>query len=843
MDLYHRARNYITSAIISRLPQTEVLNTIDDGVIMVENAVRQGKDELRRSIIPSARSMKAEDLKTWKAAVQLAEAGENQDRTLLYDTYQSVCLDLQLDTVIDTRVFAVLSRRFKIVNDQTGEEDHEKTKLFEKPWFEDYVRLVVEAEFWGDTLIDIFDTNEEGLISNAELMPRKHVLWQKGLVVKEVGDLKGEDFRHPKYAPFYIPIEPKNHLGKLLKISTVVLAKRWSLAYWNQYGERYGQPFRTVTTPGGSESRDKALAKILENMGANGWGIFWEGEEFKLMEAAKSEGSVAVFEKLIKLLDGYISKSVLGQTMTTDDGSSKSQAQVHEDVAEDRHEYDRRRVRNNFNEVLNKQLISRGYPLEGFSFKWDDEMTDGEKLQRVISLSQSGYTVDPDYITEEFGIPIIGVQTPSNPMQPQQVVKKKSAVSRFPEIAKTIKATYRQVTCGCHVYAATPPPMDDGLLTKIINRIIQLIYNGKLRGNAQADLSLIVANSLHEALTLSFKMDTVEYDQPDNVATANMRNSIYAFAAAKSYSAIKAMTDKLFDADGEVKRFSEFKRDALEVHEQYNVDWLKSEYNHAVGSMQMSKRWLDYESQAEALPYLTYITAGDDRVRDSHAALDGVTRPVKDNFWNTNYPPNGWGCRCDVAQTNDDNLVTPKKQAEERAAQVEKQPMFNTNTGKTGIVFKDNHPYFSDVDGKVEELRAERDYGMRGLDSLLADRTKLPNQQEAVKDMDSWWASLRTRRGFGSNQVTLKDRNANAILLNQKTITDKGIAANVERVLASPSEVWFDGTATTYLKYHKDSVMMLKVDKNLVLFDHSKSTIKSASNAYSKERTGVLLHR
>lgn len=41
-----------------------------------------------------------------------------------------------------------------------------------------------------------------------------------------------------------------------------------------------------------------------------------------------------------------------------------------------------------------------------------------------------------------------------------------------------------------------------------------------------------------------------------------------------------------------------------------------------------------------------YVTAGDDRVRDSHIGLDGVTLPKTDSFWDVNTPPNGWVCRC-----------------------------------------------------------------------------------------------------------------------------------------------------------------------------------------------------
>lgn len=42
----------------------------------------------------------------------------------------------------------------------------------------------------------------------------------------------------------------------------------------------------------------------------------------------------------------------------------------------------------------------------------------------------------------------------------------------------------------------------------------------------------------------------------------------------------------------------------------------------------------------------TYVTAGDERVRESHQVLDGVTLPKEDTWWKLYAPPNGWRCRC-----------------------------------------------------------------------------------------------------------------------------------------------------------------------------------------------------
>ncbi len=52
------------------------------------------------------------------------------------------------------------------------------------------------------------------------------------------------------------------------------------------------------------------------------------------------------------------------------------------------------------------------------------------------------------------------------------------------------------------------------------------------------------------------------------------------------------------------------------------------------------------DRQKAAFPYAMYITADDDKVRDSHDALAGLILPVDDPFWDTHTGPWEWGCRC-----------------------------------------------------------------------------------------------------------------------------------------------------------------------------------------------------
>lgn len=45
-----------------------------------------------------------------------------------------------------------------------------------------------------------------------------------------------------------------------------------------------------------------------------------------------------------------------------------------------------------------------------------------------------------------------------------------------------------------------------------------------------------------------------------------------------------------------------------------------------------------------------YVSVDDDRVRPSHALLNGVRLPKEHPFWRENMPPNGYNCRCTVVE-------------------------------------------------------------------------------------------------------------------------------------------------------------------------------------------------
>jgi SPP1 gp7 family putative phage head morphogenesis protein len=161
-----------------------------------------------------------------------------------------------------------------------------------------------------------------------------------------------------------------------------------------------------------------------------------------------------------------------------------------------------------------------------------------------------------------------------------------------------------------------------------------------------------------------------------------------------------AMTALLFDEKGNLRSFNDFKKAALDLHKEYDVRFLAAEYEHAVASAQMARKWQDIVANKELFPLLEYSTAGDERVRREHATLDGVLLPVDDPFWRRYYPPNGWGCRCSVTSRSE-GKITDKKGLELPDF---KDDMFATNTGITRTVFPKKHPYFKVAAADKERL-------------------------------------------------------------------------------------------------------------------------------------------
>lgn len=122
-----------------------------------------------------------------------------------------------------------------------------------------------------------------------------------------------------------------------------------------------------------------------------------------------------------------------------------------------------------------------------------------------------------------------------------------------------------------------------------------------------------------------------------------LTRSNYIFSGIKTFHELNEAFPSMLDENGNKKPFERFLNDVRKINDTYNANYLHAEYNFVQASATMAAKWEQFSEDGDRYN-LQYRTAKDDKVRPEHAALDGVTLPMSDSFWETYYPPNGWNC-------------------------------------------------------------------------------------------------------------------------------------------------------------------------------------------------------
>lgn len=250
--------------------------------------------------------------------------------------------------------------------------------------------------------------------------------------------------------------------------------------------------------------------------------------------------------------------------------------------------------------------------------------------------------------------------------------------------------------CNLTTLAFKPDSLEPELI-----RIAKLIHAGKLKPH-QIDKAMVrkIAEQLMKAVLKGYGKS---FEDKEAVNFLNqLKENVYVFSGFKNYQQLRETTLLLKTDEGTLKSFNDFLNDVKQVNETYNEVYLSAEYGNAVASAQMAQAWQDYESNG--IEALTYRTVGDERVREEHAILEGTTLAIDDPFWSTYYPPNDWGCRCDVEPAVLDKPVKPANNE-----LPELPEMFQNNTGKSGVIFPDTHPYYKASKEAAKAIRNQVD--------------------------------------------------------------------------------------------------------------------------------------
>ncbi len=243
-----------------------------------------------------------------------------------------------------------------------------------------------------------------------ELVPRKHVVPEYGVLIKEEGDepQKGINYREDESLnTWLVEVGKKKDLGLLLKCAKDYLSKKNMLAFWDGFGEIFGAPMRLVRMDTHDKQERQEMEDRLNMQGALAWLVTNVSTEIDIKGNNQSD-AFNVYDKRVDRCNSEMSKAILGQTMTIDNGSSLSQSETHLDVFLRLCEQDAVRMAYLVNDKLIPRMIKIGFKqLEGIRFEWDDseDLTPAEIREQERLLLQY-YDIETQYFIDKYNIPV-----------------------------------------------------------------------------------------------------------------------------------------------------------------------------------------------------------------------------------------------------------------------------------------------------------------------------------------------------------------------------------------------------------------------------------------------------
>lgn len=378
---------------------------------LARRADRKKVRDITVSLQLQTENLTRNDLRSWRHAWQQAINVEQPRRNRLYNIYTDVDVDGHLAGCVEQRTGFVMNKGFRIV-DRSGAENEDLRELFETPWFKQWMRLSLESIYYGNSLIElgpVITVEDKPVFSSVSLIPRTHVVPEHGVIITSENDTwqSGYDYRNGPVSWWVTEAGGTHDLGLYLKCALHTIPKKNMSSFWDMFGEIFGIPLRIGTTTSRDPKEFDRLERLLRNMGAASYGLFPEGTTIDIKESTRGD-AYNVYDRRIERCNSEISKAVLTQTMTVDNGASLSQSKVHENMLDNLINKDADMIKDLVNWQLIPRMVKHGFPVKGYRFDWDDSVTYTPEQQVAYeTMVMNHYEVDPKYIVNKYQIPIM----------------------------------------------------------------------------------------------------------------------------------------------------------------------------------------------------------------------------------------------------------------------------------------------------------------------------------------------------------------------------------------------------------------------------------------------------
>ena len=527
-------------------------------------------------------------------------------------------------------------------------------------------------------------------------------------ILEKENDMKGYDYADD---PYIIECGKDDDLGFIFKAAPYVIYKRGGFGDWAQFAEIFGMPFLVGKYNGYDPKAKEQLFKALSEIGSNPRAAIPKETDLEVTEN-KSTGSNTLYKDLKDACNEEILIAVLGNLMTTLDGSSRSQSQVHKETQEDITKADRRYVRRVLNRKLVPLLIKRGYPAAGGLFSFPDQgesISTDERLDMALKVKGAGIPVDDDYIYEITGIPKAEKQAEPDPEPepepgPNKKKQKKKGLRNFFVKAPETKTGATQTNYWAKLMRSitgTVKLSDDYSINfnRLFNEALKEVYGGGT-SPVNARLFDITNDALQHAFSVEFGKEDEGWGQGNAEWVQKIRQSGAEFSTYKAHTLTKGFIELVYDDKGNQKTFKQFKKDCQPLKDQ-DERHLPTQYNTALKTVRAGINYMRYLETEHIYPNLEYLVSLAEHKSEEHLEYVGTILPVRHKWWIDHLPPSRWNCQCRVKPTR-------KKTTAEPDDNDDIDPVFSNNPALSGKFIKyEETPYYKNADDDLRQVIEE----------------------------------------------------------------------------------------------------------------------------------------
>jgi hypothetical protein len=381
-------------------------------------------------------SLYRKEVTDWQGARALRYDPFNPVTYPLQQLYKDAMLDNHLAGAIESRILRITNKEF-LIKDKKGNVDTERSLFVQKKWFRNLVRKAMESKFYGYSMVFINDFSS-GNIRGFIDINRENVLPERELVLKDAINPSGMAVKYRMFPNNLIYIQLNaNAIGILERVAPMTIYKRHSWASWDEYEQIFGIPIRIARTVINTEKHKNELQEWLEAMGTASYGIFDKQTDIEVKENPARGDAAKIYMDKINLINKEISKGIVGQTMTMDDGSSQSQAEVHLKIYQDYTDSDIMDIQDWVSDEFLPVMRNLGYDIpEGCYFELSEKsiVNPLEKIKIDAVLLQNGYNLTSEYIKNTYETELDEEQPRNNPFTQPEVLSLQPAAGRQLEL-------------------------------------------------------------------------------------------------------------------------------------------------------------------------------------------------------------------------------------------------------------------------------------------------------------------------------------------------------------------------------------------------------------------------